>query len=238
MKPRDVLRSGWDDMDWSATPQSLREAVPEQQKPIPPDAVPIDLPDPNDPALGNLSVREAIFRRESHRKYSDAALTISELSFLLYATQGVRKYTPKYSFRAVPSAGCRHSFETYLFIRRVEGLDESLYRYLPLTHQLTLTGRPDPESLNQAMNKQLWNSAVVFIWTAIPFRMEWRYGEESAKLILLDAGHLCQNLYLAAESIDCGVCAIGAYSQRETDAFVGADGEEEFAVYLATVGKG
>jgi nitroreductase len=77
--------------------------------------------------------------------------------------------------------------------------------------------RPVP-SAGAALLEQLYGSAVVFAWTAVPRRMEWRYSIASAKLLALDAGHLCQNLYLACEAI-------------------GAGGEEEFAIYLATVGK-
>ena len=55
--------------------------------------------------------------------------------------------------------------------------------------------------------------------------------------MLLDAGHVCQNLYLACESLGLGTCAIGAYSQEKLDAFLGLDGQEEFAVYLSPVGR-
>ena len=64
-----------------------------------------------------------------------------------------------------------------------------------------------------------------------------RYDVLSHKIIALDAGHLCQNLYLASESIGCGTCAIGAYDQEKADALLGVDGVEEFTVYLASVGK-
>ena len=77
----------------------------------------------------------------------------------------------------------------------------------------------------------------MFIWTTIPNRMEWRYSVVSHKIIALDAGHVCQNLYLACESIGCGTCAIGAYDQEKMDKFLGVDGEEEFAIYAAPVGR-
>jgi len=67
--------------------------------------------------------------------------------------------------------------------------------------------------------------------------MEWRYGLAAHKVIALDAGHVCQNLYLACEAIGTGTCAIAAYDQEELDEFLGLDGENEFAIYLAPVGK-
>jgi len=80
-------------------------------------------------------------------------------------------------------------------------------------------------------------SAVTFIWTTIPARMEWRYGKASYKVIAIDAGHVCQNLYLACEAIGAGTCAIAAYDQEFADRVLGIDGDEEFTIYMAPVGK-
>jgi nitroreductase len=83
----------------------------------------------------------------------------------------------------------------------------------------------------------LEHAAVIFIWTAIPYRTEWRYTVVAPKIIAQDSGHLCQNLYLACEAIGAGTCAIGAYDQARMDAFLGVDGEEELTLYLAPVGR-
>lgn len=80
-------------------------------------------------------------------------------------------------------------------------------------------------------------AAAFFMWTSLPYRMEWRYSIASAKIIAIDAGHVCQNLYLACEAIGCGTCGIGAYWQDLMDRFLGVDGEDEFAVYMAPVGR-
>lgn len=163
------------------------------------------------------------------------------MSFLLWATQGVRVKTEKVTFRTVPSAGSRHPFETYIYAINVEGLEEGIYRYLPLEHKLLLhrKGGNLNEAIVQAALGQTFvgESAAVFIWTAIPYRTEWRYGPAAHKVILLDAGHVCQNLYISCESIDAGTCAIAAYSQKLMDEFLGVDGVDEFVVYLAPVGK-
>ncbi len=71
----------------------------------------------------------------------------------------------------------------------------------------------------------------------MPYRAEWRYNIASHKAMLLDAGHICQNLYLACESIEAGTCAIAAYDQEKVDALLGLDGENEFSVYLSPAGK-
>jgi SagB-type dehydrogenase family enzyme len=67
--------------------------------------------------------------------------------------------------------------------------------------------------------------------------MKWRYGERGYRYLYLDAGHVCQNLYLAAESINCGVCAIAAFSDDDMNSLLKIDGVEQYVIYLATVGK-
>lgn len=96
-----------------------------------------------------------------------------------------------------------------------------------------------PEHLAEGCRNQNYfkGAAVAFIWTAVPYRTSWRYGELSAKIIAQDSGHMCQNLYLAATSIGAGTCGMSAYFQDKMDKLVGADGTREFVVYVAPVGK-
>jgi SagB-type dehydrogenase family enzyme len=227
---------------------------PELQKPAPPNAVLIDLVPPDQFTVGSTPTIDVIRNRISHRKYSAQPLTLEELSFLLWATQGVRDKVVSggitYVMRNVPSGGNRHPIETYLDIHRVEGVKPGLYRYLPIDHQL-FQEKLDPAlpelvnrgSLNQN-SQSVWDpyyfikeAAVVFIWTATPYRSEWRYHTAAAKLVALDAGHVCQNLYIAAGAIGAGTCAIGAYDQMKMDNLLEVDGEDEFVVYMAPVGK-
>ena len=79
--------------------------------------------------------------------------------------------------------------------------------------------------------------AVVFCWVAVPYRVQWRYPLVWPKLVAIDAGHICENLYLAAEACGCGCCAIAAYSQSAMDTALGVDGEKQYSVYAAVVGK-
>lgn len=218
---------------------------PPGQKPHPQDAKLIDLVPAEELTMGNAPVRETIARRRSRRIFTEEALTLGELSYLLWATQGVIKVVERrdgpITFRTSPSGGARHPFETYLFITRVAGIGPGLYRYLSTEHKLlflyaddALSGRLVYACCDQEFVTQ---GVVLFIWTAIPYRTEWRYSVLSHKTILLDAGHLCQNLYIASESIGAGTCAIGAYFQEEMDEILGVDGEEEFTIYAAPVGK-
>lgn len=204
--------------------------------------------------FGELSINgnflELITGRQSRRQYQEEPLTLLELSYLLWATQGVRNmagHKNPVTFRNVPSAGSRHPFETYLFVSQVEGLKKGIYHYLPENHRLELwEDRADYETeLTQAFCGQFFAAAapVVFVWSALPYRTEWRYGQKAAKYILLDAGHVCENLYLACQSIGCGTCAIGAYDQECLDELLGfapgPSGEKDYecAVYAAPVGR-
>lgn len=260
---RNFLRSDrWDEWRESETDQKKDVSSPSPQKRYPKDATLIDLVAPEDLTIGTLPLIEAIKRRRSRRKYTEELLTLEELSFLLWATQGInrrreskiiedaqdlesdhdllRQMVRAMMLRTVPSGGARHPFETYLLVRRVEGLEVGLYRYLPLEHKLCLLSTDEDltDRVHVACNEQyVRNSAVVFIWTVIPYRTEWRYTFLSPKIIAQDSGHLCQNLYLACEAIGAGTCAIGAYDQVKMDPILGVDGSEEFAIYVATVGK-
>jgi SagB-type dehydrogenase family enzyme len=232
----------WEEWRASETDQKRRVPPLPPEKPYPEGATLIDLIAPEKLTVGNAPLREVIGRRRSRRRFTGESLTAEELSFLLWATQGVRQVTPDSarSQRTVPSAGARHPFETYLFVQRVEGLSPGLYRYLPVEHKLCALSRSGDlgERVSDALHGQyVRDSAVVFLWTAIPYRTEWRYTFMSPKVIALDAGHLCQNLYLASEAIGAGTCAIGAYDQTKADALLDVDGKDEFVIYAAPVGR-
>jgi len=230
-------------VDFSQTDQRRRVPPPPVETPFPANARRIRLKNIGELGnIGSIDLKRAIAQRESCRDYLDEPLTLDEISFLLWATQGVRlKLDAGHALRTVPSAGCRHAFETYLCVLNVEILERGIYRYLPLEHELLF--EHSSEHLEQKIVRAslgqsfTGDAAAVFIWTALPYRMEWRYGLAAHKVIALDAGHVCQNLYLACEAIGAGTCAIAAYNQQEMDRLLCVDGEEEFTIYLAPVGK-
>jgi SagB-type dehydrogenase family enzyme len=231
------------EIDFARTDQSRGLPPPPVEKPFDPSAPRIDLVPPGKwRGIHPIDLETAIRNRESRRSFTSDPLTLDELSFLLWATQGVRaKLDRSTVLKTVPSAGARHALETYLCVQRVTGLAPAVYRYLPLEHQLLLEfEEPDlKRKLVEATLGQRFvgEAAVVFIWTTIPYRMEWRYDLAAHKAIALDAGHVCQNLYLACEAISAGTCAVAAYHQEKIDRLFRLDGEDEFVIYLAPVGK-
>jgi SagB-type dehydrogenase family enzyme len=255
---RRLLKSDrWDEWQRLDTDQRKGLPVPPQGKPYPEDAVLVDLVPPNELSVGRMPLIEAIGRRRSRRQYTQEGLSLEELSFLLWATQGADPLATEEMrawltslraldaakatavLRTVPSAGARNPFETYLLINRVGELGRGLYRYLPLEHRLLFL-HPEAElagRVRDTFSEWVLRCAVLFVWTVIPYRTEWRYTMVSHKLIAQESGHICQNLYLASEAVGAGTCAIGAYDQVKVDRLLGVDGEEEFAIYVAPVGK-
>lgn len=239
---RDDLRL---EMDFSATDQNMGVDMPPPEKPYPEGADIIKLTGPDDwQGLGEMSVRTAISKRKSRRKYSRVKFSFHELSFLLWTSAGVRKKLGGAILRNVPSAGNRHAIETYILVTGVEDLEPGIYRYLPLEHGLLPeSGVEDVDIFRQKISEAalgqyfIGQAPAVFVWAAIPYRMEWRYGIASHKVIAIDAGHICQNLYIACESIGAGTCAVAAYNQVLIDKLLGLDGKEEFTVYMAPAGK-
>jgi SagB-type dehydrogenase family enzyme len=180
--------------------------------------------------------------RRSARIYTGERMSLLQLSFLLWATQGIKKLRGKKyaTLRTVPCGGARHEFETYLVVQNVEGLIPGAYHYLPMEHALERL-RPMEETsdaINEALCGQTWaaKANVVFFWSMVPYRAEWRYGIYAHRIALIDAGHIGQNLYLACTGLSLGTCAIGAFSDPVCNALFELDGVEEYIVYTAPVG--
>ncbi|MFX1250336.1 MAG: SagB/ThcOx family dehydrogenase [Promethearchaeota archaeon] len=237
----------WDkeryEKEFPESDQRKKLPQPPVQKSPPKNAELVDLIPPNNFTIGKKPFIEVVNARNSHRSYTEEPLTLEELSFLLWCTQGVKRISRNKLRikRNVPSAGSRHSFETYLVINRVQDLKPGLYRYLSLEHKLCFLKLI--ENSEQLIGEISYNqtfigkAAVVFYWVTVPYRMEWRYSVLSTKFIAIGAGHMCQNLYLACEAIGAGTCAIGYYDQNKVDELLGIDGEDEFTIYVAPVGK-
>jgi SagB-type dehydrogenase family enzyme len=182
----------------------------------------------------------AIRARRSIRSYKREPMTLKEVSQLLWATQGTTEKIGGYRLRSAPSAGALYPIETYLVVNRVEGLEPGLYHYDPLDAvlQLLAEGERGAQAAAAALDQPMAeDAAVVFVWTAIIERGKWKYRERAYRYISLDAGHIGQNLYLAAAALGLGCCTVGAFYDEEVNRLVDVDGTDETAVYLACVGK-
>lgn len=229
-----ALKPNWHDFSKWDTGQKRGEERPALIKAYPEEAQLIDLTPIDHLKVEKFDLFEAICNRQSVRKYSDQEISFDHLTYLLIATNGVLD-PEKPTRRTAPSAGARHAIETYIYVKDVESLDCGLYRYLPHEHKLLLVHK---EMISPIENEKrfTFGAPLTFMWTAVPYRMSWRYGHASEKLLLLDAGHICQNLYLACEGLELGTCAVGAYDQDGLDAYMKLDGDEEMLIYAAPVG--
>jgi SagB-type dehydrogenase family enzyme len=225
--------------------QEVNLPQPPLERPADPGKKTIPLPKAAELEVPPADLRKAIEDRISIRAYADKALTLGELSWLLWATQGVRKIGfavgSRRTYRNVPSAGARHPLETYLAIRATENLSPGLYRFLAVDHLLQEVDVPrDVASDVAAICKGqtfIAQAAVTFIWVADEYRGYWRYKARAYRGIFQDAGHVGQNLYLAAANIDCGVCGIGAFDDLALSRYLGLSGTDMFPAYAACVGK-
>jgi SagB-type dehydrogenase family enzyme len=217
-------------LDWSRQPE------PHKNYEAPLAVIPLPEPDvQGDPNLWRL-----LYSRRSRREYDTGQpLTPEKLSALLWATQGVTARYGEVLFRTAPSAGGLYPVETYLFVRSVEGFDPGIYHFRPQTFDLEFLKKGDltRKLAEAALGQMIVMSAhVTFIWTAIVERSRWKYQQRAYRYIYLDAGHIGQNLYLAAGALGLGACAIGAFYDDKANSIIGVDGVEETVIYMATVG--
>ena len=226
------------------TPAKRGEPKPEAQKSCSPGAEMIDLTPRVEFRIGQIPLLSALSARRTRRSFTDEALSFEELSFLLWAAEGVNREPDDAGVarRTAPTGGSMYPIETYIVVheRRIDGVEAGLYRYLPLNHKLCvleLGATIWDRVMECIVSKWADGSAVLLIWSAIPSRLEWKFSILCHKAIVMEAGHSCQNVYLACEAIGAGTGGIGAYYQEEIDAAIGLDGEEEFVVYIAPIGK-
>ena len=231
---------------WQHTTDEARGvAPPPQQLELPPDSLVYDFPPAENFTAYDMTLFETMARRRSVRSFSSDALSMKQLGFLLWSAQGVTASLrfgdePKVYLRTSPSAGALYPMETFVFVRNVDNLEAGLYRYLPLSHQL-LVVRIGEEVLDELVDahfgsEMIREAAVVLALATVPYRTEWRYAHLSHRMIAMEAGHILQNVLLAAVAIDAGACAVAAYHQDALDTLLGFDGEDAFAMYLAAIG--
>ena len=193
---------------------------------------------------GTVSVEKALANRRSHRHFLDKALSAEQLSQILWSAYGVTYPRPdrpnlRGGLRTAPSAGARYPFEIYVIVGNVEGIEPGVYRYISEKHKIVRTidkdvrGELAVAALGQFMVKDA--PATVF-YSAIFSRMTERYGDRGReRYVAMDLGHSAQNIYLQAEALGLGTCAIGAFTDSEVSRILQLPAEEE-PLYMMPVG--
>jgi len=216
-------------LDWRRKPETYKNY---------PDAPKVRLAPPL--KEGGKPLWETIELRRSIRHFRNVPLKNPELSQLLWASQGITKKYMDYELRAVPSAGALYPVETYLSVQMVEGIEPGIYHYNIRVHELELLRQGDLRfKVSEAALDQefMTEAAVVFAWTAVFARSKWKYRERAYRYVYLDAGHIAQNVALAAVGLGLGSCQVAALYDEEVNDLLGVDGEEESIIYMTAVGR-
>ena len=192
------------------------------------------------PDLGRISLADALIRRRSGRSHSSKPLGLSELATLLGAAYGVtaRLDASEQAFRTAPSAGALYPLELYVAARLVDGIDQALYHYDPLRHVLERLRPLDPGRELEPLApypELVCQSAAVIVMTAMFWRSRFKYGARAYRFALTEAGHVGQNLALAAAALDLAVVPLGGFYDVRVDSFVSVDGVNEATIYLFPV---
>lgn len=216
-------------LDWSGKPDTYK---------VYPDSETFALPQPG--TGDGMSLGEALSSRRSVREFSPGPVTLEQLSFLLWASTGLQRKERGYEYRTAPSAGALYPIETYVVVNKVEGVGKGLYHYGIREHLLEglRNGDLSVEVAKAALDQEVcYHAAAVFVFSAVFQRSTWKYRQRGYRYIYLDAGHIGENLYLAATAEGLGACGIGALYDDELNELLGVDGVGESAIYMAAVGR-
>ena len=194
----------------------------------------IVLPAPD--TRGAEAFETTLSKRRSIRRYKDSALTLPEVSQLLWAAQGV---TSKRGFRTAPSAGALYPLELYVAVGQVQGLEAGLFHYLPQKHAVVLVEKGDPRAAlaRAALGQQpVRRAPAVFIFVAVPARTAVKYGQRGMRYVLQEVGHAAQNLSLQAVALELGSVIIGAFSDEDVARILKLK-DDEVPLCLVPVGR-
>jgi SagB-type dehydrogenase family enzyme len=220
--------TGWQ-LDWDNKPATFKLYSSARRQP---------LSRPQD--QGGPPIWSLLAERRSIRRFAGTPLTEQELSQLLWASQGITARSRGYSFRTAPSAGALYPVETYLVVHSVQGVEPGTYHYAVEQHALEQLRTGDLRldiaraALDQPMAAQ---GSVVFVWTGVFGRSKWKYRQRAYRYVYLDAGHIAQNLALAAVALGLGSCQIAALYDEEANALLEVDGTDESTLYMTVVGR-
>ena len=215
-------------LDWANKPETYKSY---------PSSRTIQLP--NQFQTTTISFGDVLQKRKSIRSFSTQTLSKVDLAFLLWASTGIQRTEHGYEFRTAPSAGALYPIETYIAANNLEDVERGIYHYDIKNHLLEeiALGNFGDKLAHAALGQEMCaDAAVVFIWTGIFGRSKWKYRQRAYRYIYLDAGHIAQNLGLAATSIACGSCEVGAFFDDEVNSIVQIDGLDESALCLCVVG--
>ena len=186
---------------------------------------------------GSVSVEKALMNRRSRRRFHGRSITKEQLSQILWAAYGFAD--PYTRLRTAPSAGATYPLEFYAVVGNVDEIEQGVYKYISAEHKLVRTLDADVrrELCHAALGQKMVEDApLTVVYCAIFERTTNRYGSRGfERYVCMDVGHSAQNVYLQAEALDLGTCAIGAFMDMKVSQVLQLPGAEE-PLYLMPIG--
>jgi SagB-type dehydrogenase family enzyme len=202
----------------------------------------IRLPATFPPSL--LDFDEVVLTRRSAREFTGAPLELGEVAKLLQLAYGITGSADldgevQQQFRASPSGGALYPLEVYALPLQVRGLRPGVYHYHPAAHALEEVARGGVRRQLERITHtpEIGTAAVAIALTGISAKSRIKYGERGYRFMLLEAGHVAQNLLLTARALRLGAVAIGGFVDDELDALLDIDGVDEVSLYLVAIGR-
>ena len=192
----------------------------------------------------DTSLGDVISRRVTARSMQPCKLTQVQLGTLLFNTYGITRDNENTEFprpfRIAPSGGGLYPLEIYFHTTHVEGLAGGLYHYHPERNSIRqLRDRDETLEISKFLvqDNLVFDSSIIFFFTAMFERSTFKYSNRGYRFVLIEAGHVTQNLILSAEAMGLGCTPIGGFFDREADDFLGLDGHRHSTIYLTAIGQ-
>ncbi len=202
----------------------------------------IELPSPR--TVLDAPIGEVIARRVTSRAMQPCPLTFDQLGILLFNAYGITRDNEDTEyprpFRIAPSGGGLYPLEVFFHTAHVEGLKAGLYHYQPERNSIRrLRDQDETLTISRFLVQEhfAYDSSVMFFLTAVFERSIFKYGNRGYRFVLMEAGHVAQNLILTATAMDLGTAPIGGFFDREADDFLELDGLRHSTLYLIAIGR-
>lgn len=196
------------------------------------------------PVLPAVAFDELVRARHSSRRFLPDPLALAELSTILHAGYGIvdtQDLDGEFLERPVPSGGGLYPLELYVLVQRVDGLAAGSWHYVPLGHRLErIHEHALPPLLSSEMflgQAYLIDCSAIIVTTSVVERSLWKYEDRGYRYILLEAGHVAQNMNLCATALNVGSLNLGGFFDRDVLGILHADADTEVALYGMALGR-
>lgn len=186
------------------------------------------------------NLRDLLIKRISFRKFSGKPIRLQQLSEILYYSAGLVGESEGEFHFPYPSAGGKYPIEIYPLVLYGDELKIGLYHYSPIGHALDILLTPlKKEDTSSIWMSQKWfrKASVILILTAVYHRTTEKYGYKGLPFPFIEAGHIGQNIYLIAQSLRIGCCAIGQFKEKELYKLLDINPFEEYPIYYIALGN-